>query len=140
MEDGAPRGQRASHLQRLLKDNDEIHVGDLGSGSDFTPFLQHVGVPSTDIGSSGPYGVYHSTFDNYAWFTANADPHFAYLQEMARVWPRGNPHGGHRCAALRLRELRHAIASYIEVAKRKAADTGEGTLDFAPAEAAVEAF
>lgn len=61
-------------------------VGDLGSGSDFTPFLQHLGVPSTDIGSGGSYGVYHSVFDNYAWYTMNADPHFAYLQEMARVF------------------------------------------------------
>ena len=64
---------------------DEIHVGDLGSGSDFTPFLQHVGVPSTDIGSQGDYGVYHSVFDNYQWFVDNADPKFEYLQEMARV-------------------------------------------------------
>jgi len=29
----------------------------------FTPFIQHLGVPSTDIGSGGPYGVYHSVFD-----------------------------------------------------------------------------
>ena len=64
----------------------EAPVGDLGSGSDFTPFLQHLGVPSTDIGSQGAYGVYHSVFDNYAWYTMNADPHFAYLQEMARVF------------------------------------------------------
>jgi len=70
----------------------EVPVGDLGSGSDFTPFLQHVGVPSTDIGSGGPYGVYHSTFDDFAWFTLNADPKFVYLQEMARVF------GWNRCA------------------------------------------
>ena len=64
---------------------EEVHVGDLGSGSDFTPFLQHAGVPATDIGSNGPYGVYHSAFDDFAWFTQNADPHFLYLQQMARV-------------------------------------------------------
>ena len=56
-----------------------MRVGDLGSGSDFTPFLQHVGVPSTDIGSGGPYGVYHSAFDNYAWFTMNADPPLSFI-------------------------------------------------------------
>jgi N-acetylated-alpha-linked acidic dipeptidase len=61
-------------------------VGDLGSGSDFTPFIQHLGVPSTDIGSSGPYGVYHSTFDDYTWFTKFADPTFAYEQQQARVF------------------------------------------------------
>ncbi len=63
----------------------EVHVGDLGSGSDYTPFLQHVGVPSTDIGSSGPYGVYHSVFDNYNWFIKFADPTFVYEQQQARV-------------------------------------------------------
>ena len=63
-----------------------MQVGDLGSGSDFTPFLQHAGVPSTDIGSRGRYGVYHSVFDNYAWFTRFADPTFAYEQQQARVF------------------------------------------------------
>ncbi len=63
----------------------EVRVGDLGSGSDYTPFIQHLGVPSTDSSTVGPYGVYHSAFDDYAWFVMNADPSFAYEQEMARV-------------------------------------------------------
>jgi N-acetylated-alpha-linked acidic dipeptidase len=64
----------------------EVRIGDLGSGSDFTPFIQHMGVPSTDIGSGGPYGVYHSVFDNYNWFIRNADPTFVYEQQQARVF------------------------------------------------------
>ncbi len=64
----------------------DVRVGTLGSGSDFTPFLQHAGVPSTDIGSGGPYGVYHSVFDNYNWFIKNADPTFVYEQQQARVF------------------------------------------------------
>jgi len=64
----------------------EVRIGDLGSGSDYTPFIQHMGVPSTDIGSSGPYGVYHSVFDNYNWFIRNADPTFVYEQQQARVF------------------------------------------------------
>ena len=63
-----------------------VRVGDLGSGSDYTPFIQHLGVPSTDIGSEGPYGVYHSVFDNYNWFVRNADPTFVYEQQQARVF------------------------------------------------------
>jgi len=43
-------------------------------------------VPSTDIGSGGPYGVYHSVFDNFAWFTKFGDPTFEYEQQMARVY------------------------------------------------------
>ncbi len=61
-------------------------VGDLGSGSDFTPFLQHLGIPSTDMGSNGSFGVYHSAFDDFAWFKRFADPDFAYEQEMARIF------------------------------------------------------
>jgi len=64
----------------------DVPVGDLGSGSDYSVFLQHLGVPSTDISSSGPYGVYHSAFDNFNWFKKFADPTFVYEQEMARVF------------------------------------------------------
>ena len=64
----------------------DVRVGDLGSGSDYTAFLQHLGVPSADITSHGPYGVYHSAFDDFAWFTKFGDPTFAYEQEMARVY------------------------------------------------------
>ncbi len=64
----------------------EVTVGNLGSGSDYTPFIQHLGVPSTDIGSGGPYGVYHSVFDNYNWFIKFADPTFVYEQQQARVF------------------------------------------------------
>ncbi|MGH9576170.1 MAG: M28 family peptidase, partial [Terriglobales bacterium] len=64
----------------------DLPVGDLGSGSDYTAFLQHLGVPSTDVSSSGPYGVYHSVFDNFAWFSKFGDPGFHYLQQMARIY------------------------------------------------------
>jgi len=64
----------------------DVPVGDLGSGSDYTVFLQHLGVPSTDISSTGAYGVYHSTFDDFTWFKKFADPDFVYEQEMARVY------------------------------------------------------
>ncbi len=102
-------------------DEDETQLDDLGSGSDFTPFFEHAGVPATHIGSEGPYGVYHSVFDNYAWFTQNADPHFLYVQQMSRVFG---------LEALRMADAdvlpydyvsyARAIESYIAAAKRKA--------------------
>jgi len=118
-------------------EGEKVHVGDLGSGSDFTPFLQHAGVPSTEITSSGPYGVYHSAFDDFAWYTQNADPDFLYLQEMARVLGLE----AMRMAdadALPYNYIAYAreISAYIEAAKRKAADDGLGSLDFAAAESA----
>jgi len=115
---------------------EEVHVGDLGSGSDFTPFLQHVGVPSTDIGSGGPYGVYHSVFDNYSWFTMNADPHFVYLQEMARVLGlEGLRMADTDVLPLDYVPYAHEIQSYIDAAKRHAGELKLDTLDFAAAQA-----
>ena len=66
--------------------HNDVPVGDLGSGSDYTVFLQHLGVPSTDISSSGDYGVYHSTFDDFTWFKKFGDPDFTYEQEMSRIY------------------------------------------------------
>ncbi len=124
-----------------LAAGEEVRVGDLGSGSDFTPFLQHAGVPSTDIGSSGPYGVYHSAFDDFAWFVHNADGQFLYLQEMARVLG---------LEAVRMADAdvlpydyvayAREISAYLETAKHRASDAGLGEIDFAPAEAAAARF
>jgi N-acetylated-alpha-linked acidic dipeptidase len=96
-------------------------VGDLGSGSDYTVFLQHLGVPSTDVSSSGSYGVYHSVFDNFSWFKKFGDPDFTYEQEMARIYG---------LEAIRMadadvlpydyEEYGKEIAIYIEAARKKA--------------------
>jgi N-acetylated-alpha-linked acidic dipeptidase len=101
----------------------EVRVGDLGSGSDFTAFLQHLGVPATDITSGGDYGVYHSVFDNFAWFKKFGDPTFAYEQQMARIFG---------LEVLRMAEsdvlpydygdYGREIASYLEAAQKKSAE------------------
>ena len=127
-------GKNASNFQ-------QPQLGSLGSGSDYTPFLQHFGVPSTDIGSDGPYGVYHSAFDDYAWFKANADPHFLYLQEMARVLGMETV----RMADADVLPLDYvtyaqAVQAYLEAAQSKAAAAGMNKLDFGAAQAAAGRF
>jgi N-acetylated-alpha-linked acidic dipeptidase len=74
-----------SRREPNAKVDNDVPVGDLGSGSDYSVFIQHLGIPSADMTSSGPYGVYHSTFDDFTWFKKFADPTFVYEQEMARV-------------------------------------------------------
>ena len=58
----------------------------LGSGSDYTAFLDHLGVPSVDFGFGGPYGVYHSVYDNFRWMEKYGDPGFVYHAAAARLW------------------------------------------------------
>ncbi len=115
----------------------DVAIGGLGSGSDFTPFLQHAGVPSTDVSSTGPYGVYHSAFDDFAWYRQNADARFLYLQQMARVLG---------LEALRMADAdvlpynyvdyAREIAAALEAARRKAGQPRMSGLNFAPAQAA----
>lgn len=117
-----------------------VRIGDLGSGSDYTPFLQHAGVPSTDITSDGPYGVYHSVFDNFQWFTQNADPMFVYEQQQARVFGLEVLDMAD-CDVLPYDYAAYGreIARYLEDAKKKAADAGIA-LDFAAANTAAQRF
>ncbi len=118
----------------------EVHepqLGSLGSGSDYTPFLQHLGVPSTDVGSEGPYGVYHSAFDDFAWFKANADPHFLYLQEMARVLGLETVRMADADALpLDYVSYAHAVQIYLNAAQSKADAAGMSKLDFGAAQQA----
>ena len=64
----------------------EARIGALGSGSDYTPFLQHLGVASTDMGFGGDYGVYHSAYDSFYWMDHFGDPGFQYHVAAAQVW------------------------------------------------------
>ena len=64
----------------------EARIGALGSGSDYTPFLQHLGIPSIDMGFGGDYGVYHSAYDSFNWMAKFGDPTFAYHVTAARLW------------------------------------------------------
>jgi N-acetylated-alpha-linked acidic dipeptidase len=120
----------------------DVPVGDLGSGSDYTVFLQHLGVPSADIGSTGSYGVYHSAFDNFNWFKKFGDPDFTYEQQMARVFG---------VSILRMadadvlpydyEEYANEIAFYVESAKRRAqAEFADQTVDFGEASRAAHHF
>jgi len=120
----------------------EVPVGDLGSGSDYSAFQQHLGVPSSDISSSGPYGVYHSVFDNFAWFKKFGDPDFVYEQQMARIFG---------LEAVRMadadvlpydyEEYGKEVATYLDAAGKRAENKfGDHVLDLGAATAAAKHF
>ncbi|HUG53958.1 MAG TPA: M28 family metallopeptidase [Vicinamibacteria bacterium] len=64
----------------------EPPVSILGSGSDYTVFFNHLGVPSADFLFDGPYGVYHSIYDSHEWMKRHGDPGFRYHAAMAALW------------------------------------------------------
>lgn len=73
----------------------DLRIDALGSGSDYTPFLQHLGIASLNIGFGGEDGggSYHSIYDSFDHYTRFGDPNFEYGVALAKV-------GGH--AVLRL--------------------------------------
>jgi N-acetylated-alpha-linked acidic dipeptidase len=112
----------------------------LGSGSDYTPFLQHAGVASTDIGSNGPYGVYHSAFDNFNWFVKNADPDFVYEQQQARVFGLEMIHmADAEVLPMDYGTYGAEVVGYLADARKKAEARGM-KLDFTAAESAAKRF
>jgi N-acetylated-alpha-linked acidic dipeptidase len=64
-----------------------FRIDPLGSGSDYTPFLQHLGIASlnVDFGGEGQYGQYHSIYDSFDHFTRFMDPDFAYGVALAKT-------------------------------------------------------
>ncbi len=65
---------------------DDLVNNRLGSGSDYTVFLNFLGVPIVDLAFDGPYGVYHSIYDNHNWVARIGDPGFRYHTTMTRLW------------------------------------------------------
>ena len=58
----------------------------IGSGSDHTVFLNHLGRPVVNLGFAGDYGVYHSAYDDHWWMVNVGDPAFAYHAALTRIW------------------------------------------------------
>ena len=70
-----------------LLGNKYMKLGALGAGSDYSPFIQHMGIASMDIGYGGedPGGEYHSIFDSYDLYTRFKDPGFQYGVTLAKT-------------------------------------------------------
>ena len=78
-------GPRAASALPTATGNDLVN-NRLGSGSDYTVFLNFLGVPVIDMSFTGPYGVYHSAYDNHLWMAKFGDPGFRYHAVMTRLW------------------------------------------------------
>ncbi|HVN03685.1 MAG TPA: transferrin receptor-like dimerization domain-containing protein, partial [Bryobacteraceae bacterium] len=80
--DNAPPAERQEPRTRP-----DLRIGALGSGSDYTAFLDHFGVASMNVGFGGEDqgGVYHSVYDDFYWYTHFADSEFVYGRALAQL-------------------------------------------------------
>ena len=75
---------------RRADDASDITISPLGSGSDYTPFLQHLGIASLNLGfgGEGGGGSYHSQYDSFDHYTRFGDPGFQYGAALAKTTAR----------------------------------------------------
>ncbi len=72
-------------MARAGAEADEPPLGNLGGGSDHVGFYTHAGVPSGALSSGNPSGVYHSNYDNFAWYERFGDTAFVFGPTVART-------------------------------------------------------
>ncbi|MCI0487317.1 MAG: M28 family peptidase [Blastocatellia bacterium] len=72
--------------KRKIEARSDLAISALGSGSDYTPFIQHLGIASlnTGFGGEGGGGVYHSAYDSFAWYTKFSDTTFEYGRALSQ--------------------------------------------------------
>lgn len=82
-------GARTSEAElKAAEANADLPIGPLGSGSDYSAFLQHLGIPSLNVGYGGEgesSGSYHSIYDSYDHFTRFDDPGLAYGKALSET-------------------------------------------------------
>jgi N-acetylated-alpha-linked acidic dipeptidase len=115
----------------------ELRLPPLGSGSDYTAFLDHLGVPSLDMGFGGPYGVYHAVYDNFRWMERFGDPEFLYHAAAARIWGlMAMRLAGAEVVPLRFADYGESLGLQLDTLRREAIRrarlTNTSKLDFAP--------
>jgi N-acetylated-alpha-linked acidic dipeptidase len=70
-----------------VRKRDDLRMGALGSGSDYTAFLDHLGVASLNLGYGGEDGggIYHSIYDDFYWYTHFSDTDFRYGRALSQT-------------------------------------------------------
>lgn len=81
------RDARSEKQRDTLRTSRDLPVGALGSGSDYTPFLQHLGIAAANLGYGGEDGggIYHSIYDDFHWYTTYSDTAFVYGRALAQT-------------------------------------------------------
>ncbi|HXG64850.1 MAG TPA: M28 family metallopeptidase, partial [Blastocatellia bacterium] len=78
---------RSDEDKRELQTRADLRISALGSGSDYTPFIQHLGIASLNTGFGGESGggVYHSIYDTFTWYTKFSDGTFEYSRALSQL-------------------------------------------------------
>ena len=131
--------ERAKKLAKIAAGASDLPIEALGSGSDYSAFLQHLGIATLDLGFGGEGvdgGVYHSAYDTYEHYVRFGDPSFRYGAALAKTVGRMVLRISEADAPpMRFADTAATVAEYVEEVKklsggqRDKADTLNGLLD-----------
>jgi N-acetylated-alpha-linked acidic dipeptidase len=73
--------------RKELRAREDLRIEALGSGSDYSAFLDHLGIASLNLGygGEGDAGVYHSAYDDFYWYTHFSDTDFVYGRALSQT-------------------------------------------------------
>ncbi|MCA1584364.1 MAG: M28 family peptidase [Acidobacteria bacterium] len=123
--------------ERAEAENDPgWRIAPLGSGSDFTPFLQHLTLASLNLGFGGesPGGVYHSVYDTFNWYTKYSDSDFSYGRTLSQLTGTAILRMSESTVLpFRFSDMSDTLARYVaEIQKLHAGKSGAPPLDLGP--------
>ena len=80
-------GARSADDRKEIRQRPDLRIGALGSGTDFTAFIDHIGVATLDLSYAGEdeEGIYHSIYDDLYWYTHFSDTDFVYGRALAQT-------------------------------------------------------
>jgi N-acetylated-alpha-linked acidic dipeptidase len=85
----APAAQQPDRqsAQQEARTRPDLRINALGSGSDYSPFIDHLGIASLNLGFGGEDegGIYHSVYDDFYWYTHFADTDFSYGRALSQT-------------------------------------------------------
>ena len=130
--------------RREIEQSDDLRLAALGSGSDYTVFIDHLTMASLNLGFGGdsPGGVYHSNYDSFHWYQKFSDREYVFGRTLSRligtaIWRLANaailPFG--------FTDLADAMATYVEeIRETHAAMESPEEIDFEAIEGALDAL
>jgi len=129
--------------RKVAEADPSLRISPLGSGSDFTPFLQHLTLSALSVGFGGEDngGVYHSAYDTIKWYQTYSDGDYSYGRTLSQLTG---------TLILRLADApvlpfqftdtADTLMRYVVELEKLAADKKDSKLDMKPVRAAVEAL
>jgi N-acetylated-alpha-linked acidic dipeptidase len=80
-------GAKNEQDRKELRERADLRMAPLGSGSDYTAFIDHLGIASLNLGFGGEDegGIYHSAYDDFYWYTHFSDTDFVYGRALSET-------------------------------------------------------